>query len=360
MKRYSLPPRADSAAAVREAIASTARLDPVRLAEAQLMATELTANAIRHARLPMGAELELTVDADPARVRVGLTHPAPGPIDLTAKGIGFTVVERLARRWGTEWDSGVAEVWFEVRAAGTGAALTELSDDEILERSIEDPRIRDEAVARFQGMATSLARRFRGKGIPDADLEQVALLGLLNALARFDSSKGAFEPFAVTTIQGELKRHLRDKAWSVRVPRSLQERSLLVGRTAESLAQALGRAVLPADVAADLGISEEEVVEAIAANSAYRWESIDAPHEETGVTLAEAIHEDDDWASRSEEWQGLAEGIRSLPERERRLLYLRFYRDLTQTEIAEEMGMSQMHVSRLLARALDQLRESVD
>jgi RNA polymerase sigma-B factor len=102
------------------------------------------------------------------------------------------------------------------------------------------------------------------------------------------------------------------------------------------------------------------VVEAIAANSAYRWESIDAPNEETGTTLAETIREDDDWAVPSEDWHELSQGIRSLPARERRLIYLRFYQDLTQTEIAAQMGMSQMHVSRLLARALELLREKVE
>jgi RNA polymerase sigma-B factor len=206
-------------------------------------------------------------------------------------------------------------------------------------------------------MAFGLARRFLGKGIPEADLTQVAMMALLSALNRYDPSKGAFEPFAAATIQGELKRHLRDKAWSVRVPRSLQERALLVGRTSERLAQTLGRAVLPADIASDLGISADEVVEAIAANSAYRWESIDAPHDESGFSIADVLSDEDDWASRSEDWQSLAKGIKALPAREQKILYLRFYRDLTQSEIADIMNISQMHVSRLLARALDRLRQ---
>jgi RNA polymerase sigma-B factor len=218
---------------------------------------------------------------------------------------------------------------------------------------------RDEAINRFRNLASALARRFRGKGVADADLDQVALLGLVNAITRFDAEKGVFEPYATVTIEGELKRHLRDRAWSVRVPRGLQERSLLVGKSAEALTQSLGRPPLPQDIATDLDLTVEDVVEAIAANSAYRWESIYTPSE-TGVTLAETIHDDADWSINSDDWQGLAEGMRSLPDRERRLLYMRFYEDRTQTEIATEMGISQMHVSRLLAKALERLRGLVE
>jgi RNA polymerase sigma-B factor len=359
MKRISLPVRVEAAARARQALAENAPLDRIRLAEAQLMVTEAVANALHHAQLDRSSSLALTVDADPARVRVGVEHEAAAPIDLETVGMGFTLISRLARRWGTEWNRKVAEVWFEVRSAGTGEAISHLSDDEVLAKSLDDDRYRDEAVTRFGNLAAALARRFRGKGIPEPDLEQVALVGLLNAIARYEPDKGAFEPFAVATIQGELKRHLRDKAWSVRVPRGLQERSLLVGRTLESLAQTLGRAVTSADVARELGLPEEEVVEAIAANSAYRWESIDAPNEESGISLAETIHEEDDWSDRLEDWQELTDAIRTLPERDRHILYLRFFRDQTQAEIAAQMGISQMHVSRLIARALERLREGV-
>lgn len=360
MNTLVFPAQAQTAAAARRAIAASAPLDPIRLAEAQLMVTELVANAIQHAGLHESDQLSITIEPDVVAVRIGIQHQAKAPIASNHTGLGFSLIDRLSRRWGVEWADGLAEVWFEVRPAGTGAALSELSNEEVLSRSKDDVRFRDEAVARFRSLSSVLAGRFRGKGIADADLEQVALLGLLNAITRFDADKGAFEPYAAATIQGELKRHLRDRAWSVRVPRGLQDLSLLVGRTAESLAQSLGRAATPGDIARELDISEEEVVEAIAANSAYRWESIDAPNEETGTTLAETIREDDDWAVPSEDWHELSQGIRSLPARERRLIYLRFYQDLTQTEIAAQMGMSQMHVSRLLARALELLREKVE
>jgi RNA polymerase sigma-B factor len=323
------------------------------------MITELIANAINHAELPPAADLTMTVDSDPARVRVGLSHPYPVPIEAEPAGIGLMLVQRLARRWGIEWDDGTAEVWFEVRAAGTGAALTHLSDLEVLGRAMDDELYRDEAVSRFSGLAVGVSRRFRGKGVADSDLEQVALLGLINAMARFDPEKGAFEPFAVATIDGELKRALRDTAWSVKVPRSLQEKSLLVGKSSEALAQSLGRPAQAIDIAKDLDLTEEEVIEAMAANSAYRWESIDEPSPITGATLADTLGDDEDWAAASADWEELADGIRTLPPRDRRILYMRFYQDMTQSEIAGELGISQMHVSRILARALEQLRAVV-
>jgi RNA polymerase sigma-B factor len=359
MTDFALPAQAQAAAAARRLLAANAPLDPVRLAEAQLMVSEVIANAVMHANLDEDTALTMTVDVDPARVRVGVRHPAAAPIERQPAGFGFSLIDRLSRRWGVEWSDGAAEVWFEVRTAGTGAALSDFSDQEVLARSIDDPVFRDEAINRFSNLASALARRFRGKGVADADLEQVALLGLLNAITRFDPEKGVFEPYATVTIEGELKRHLRDRAWSVRVPRGLQERSLVVGKSAEALTQTLGRPPLPEDIATDLGLTVEDVVEAIAANSAYRWESIYTPTE-TGATLAETIHDEADWSIGSDEWQGLAEGIRSLPDRERQLLYMRFYEDLTQTEIASKMGISQMHVSRLLARALERLRELVE
>jgi RNA polymerase sigma-B factor len=359
VSRFSFPARAEAAVEARRALASVGRLNPVRLAEAQVMVSELIANAVRHGGLDEGAEISMTVEHDPAVVTVRIGHPSAGHVDTQTRGMGLTLVESLSSRWDTTTAQDRFEVWFEVRAAGTGAALADLTDEEILARAMEDDRYREEAFARFSGLASGIARRFRGKGVGDADLEQVALMGLLNAMSRYDAEEGSFRPFATATIQGELKRQLRDRAWSVRVPRGLQERSLLVSKTSEILAQKLGRAPAPSDIGAELGLSDEEVIEGIAANSAYRWESIDAPDEQTGATLAESIHAAD-WALQSQEWEALAEGVRALPARDRELLYLRFYRDMTQTEIAAEMGISQMHVSRLLAKAIERLRDLVE
>lgn len=354
---FAFPARAEAAAAARRALATVARLDPLRLAEAQLMVTELIANALQHAGLEDSSEIRMVVDCDAARVRVTISHQATGGFSVVTPGMGFTLVEGMSRRWDVTERDGLLEAWFEVRAAGTATALFDLSDDDVLAKAKEDPAFREEALRRFGDLATGLARRFRGKGVADADLEQVALFGLLSAITRYDVDKGHFKPFAIVTIQGELKRQLRDRAWSVRVPRALQELSLLVAGTAEALSQSLGRTVSAAEIAAELGLSEDEVIEGIAANSAYQWESIDSPND-TGGTMAELLH-DEELAHQSDEWEVLAEGLRALTPRERELLYLRFYRDLTQTEIAESLGISQMQVSRLLTRTTERLRHLV-
>jgi RNA polymerase sigma-B factor len=182
------------------------------------------------------------------------------------------------------------------------------------------------------------------------------MLGLMNAVNRFEPDKGAFEAFATATINGELKRYLRDRAWSVRVPRGLQELTLRVARTSEQMAQALGRNPTPAEIARNLDIAVEEVIEAIAANSAFHWESLVEPDPESGLVLADAIPGEPDLAPSANDAVELTRGLELLPEREREIVRLRFYEDLTQAEIADLLGISQMHVSRLLAKALGRLR----
>jgi RNA polymerase sigma-B factor len=313
------------------------------------------ANAIDHGDLGECDDIVMLVDQDLARVRVSISHPAPARAETTRMGMGLAVVERLSRRWHLSCTDGIYEVWFEVRAPGTAGAVIDLDDDEILERAKSDDAFRDEAMRRFLNFASAQAWRFKGKGAADADLEQVALFGLLHSINRFDPAKGPFKPFAVATIQGELKRHLRDRGWSVRVPRQLQERVLLVARATQSLSQTLGRSPTIADIAEELELDASDVVEAVAAKAAFRWESIDAPHEKSTATLGESLREEEA-AIRSDEWEELADAIRSLPPREREMLYLRFFRDLTQAEIADTMGISQMHVSRLLSRVTERLR----
>lgn len=345
--------RPETAAQARAALADGIKVDPIRLAEAQLLVTEVLANAVAHSQ---ATTFRLEVIEDVTGWRIELTHPSPEALGDDPPGFGFTLLNRLARRWGHRYEAGHLTVWFEIRAAGTGAAIADLEDTETLVRARDDAAMRDEAVRRFAGLAGSLARRFRGKGVADADLEQVALLGLMNAVNRFEPDKGAFEAFATATIKGELKRYLRDRAWSVRVPRGLQELTLRVARTSEQMAQALGRNPTPGEIARNLDIAEEEVIEAIAANSAFHWESLVEPDPDTGLVLADAIPGEPDLALLANDAVELTRGLELLPEREREIVRLRFYQDLTQAEIADHLGISQMHVSRLLAKALGRLR----
>jgi RNA polymerase sigma-B factor len=225
-----------------------------------------------------------------------------------------------------------------------------------------DPAAREELVHRFMPLAAQLARRYAGSREPLDDLMQVAALGLLKAIDRFDVDRGnAFSSFAVPTILGELKRHFRDVGWAVHVPRALQELTLRARATVDELSSELGRSPTAIEVAAALNEPVELVIEAIESATAHHAVSLDAPPRPAGGDERDAAwHErlgfEDDGYDRAE-WRGtLARGVRALPERDRRILALRFEQELTQAEIADMIGVSQMHVSRLLRRALDRLR----
>ena len=230
---------------------------------------------------------------------------------------------------------------------------------ELFERLPGEPGLRDELVHRHRGLAEALARRFRGRGELE-DLTQVAMLALVKAVDRFDPARGVpFPAFASTTIVGELKRHLRDTVWAVRVPRSLQEVGLEVGRALEALTQRLGRSPTVPEVAEAIGRTEDEVLEGLEVGTALEAASLDAPiGDDDGPSREPATH--DDGLELAEEWVDVADAIRALPDRERRILHLRFFRSMSQSAIAAELGISQMHVSRLLARTLAQLRNEVE
>jgi RNA polymerase sigma-B factor len=240
------------------------------------------------------------------------------------------------------------------------SSSTETEAAERLFSALPDPSARDELARLFQPLAEYLARRFYGRGEPLEDLIQVANLGLLKAIDRFDLSRGVkFSTYATATIVGELKRHFRDKGWALRVPRRLQEAGMKVGRTVTEMYQDLGRAPTVAEIGERTGLSEDEVLEAMETAHAYTTASLDAPTDEEGTTSLEKLGSEEERFELLEGWTSVAPAIRDLPIRERTILYLRFFRGLTQTQIAEEMGISQMHVSRLLSRTLRDLRQRV-
>ncbi|MHB1446021.1 MAG: RNA polymerase sigma factor SigF [Acidimicrobiales bacterium] len=221
--------------------------------------------------------------------------------------------------------------------------------------------LRNHLVNAHLGLAEYLARRFANRGEPLDDLIQVASIGLVKAVDRFDPDRPVeFSTYATHTIAGELKRHFRDKGWAVRAPRRLQELYLRLGQAVAELSQELGRSPTVAELAAGMQASEEEVLEAMEAGQAYRFASLDAPapgpDDEGSSTLASQLGEDDLTMAAAEDRAALSPLLASLPARERRILFLRFFQGLTQSEIATQLGISQMHVSRLLARSLSQLR----
>ena len=219
-----------------------------------------------------------------------------------------------------------------------------------------EPALRDAIVAEHLGLVTPLARRFANRGEPVEDLAQVGAIGLMNALERFDPDLGfAFAAYATKTVIGEMKRHFRDKGWWVRAPRRVQELYLSLGQSTDDLSQRLGRSPTIRELAEETGASEEDVVEAIEAGHSYRMALIDAPGAD-GQSMASRLGGEDRELAHAEERLALAPHLERLPARERTILQLRFVEDLTQSEIAERLGMSQMHVSRLIAKSLAFLR----
>jgi RNA polymerase sigma-B factor len=222
-----------------------------------------------------------------------------------------------------------------------------------------DRAARDEVAARMLPLARSLARRYANKGEPLDDLEQVACVGLIKAIDRFDLSRDVrFATYAVPTIAGELKRHFRDRGWMMRVPREVQELSGKIGIVRERLVHDLARSPTVAELARATGADEERVMEAMAAAEAYRTLSLDQPFQD-GTGPLEAIGGDDHGFERAEARAMLADGLGELAPREREIVRLRYFEGLTQREIAEHIGISQMHVSRLIRRTVQQLRDRI-
>jgi RNA polymerase sigma-B factor len=225
--------------------------------------------------------------------------------------------------------------------------------------SAGDLAAREELVQRFLPFARDLARRYTYADEPFDDLAQVATLGLIKAIDRFDPDRGAkFTSYAAPTILGELKRHFRDKGWALHVPRDLQERTLAVSREAEALSKQLGRSPKPREVAAGVGCSVEEVLEAQQAAASYEAASLDAPtarDDSEAASLVDLLGGEDAAYELVEDRDAIARTWKALPDVERSVLELRFMHDLNQREIGERIGYSQMHVSRLLRRALNRL-----
>jgi RNA polymerase sigma-B factor len=244
--------------------------------------------------------------------------------------------------------------------SGPTVGASTVSDGRFVEyRKTRSRRVRDELVEAHLPLARFLASRFAQRGEPMDDLVQVALLGLVKAVERFDPFRGLrFSTFATPTIVGELKRHFRDRGWAVHVPRRVQELHVQLPKVVGTLSQVLGRSPTTSEVAESTGASEEDVLEAMEAGTLYRLASLDAPSgNDDEAERATTIGTADPEFETLEERLDIARLLDVLPQRERRIVYLRFFEGLTQSEIADKIGISQMHVSRLLTRSLEVLRK---
>ncbi len=225
-------------------------------------------------------------------------------------------------------------------------------------RDAGDEGAREALVHRYLSLARQLAARYAGRGRPLDDLVQVANLGLVKAVDRYDPNRGAaFSSYAVPTIVGELRRHFRDAGWAVHVPRSVQERVLTIGKAVDRLSAHTGRTPTVAELARATGENPEDVVDALSAGHAYEADSLDEPTgSDSEASRGERVGEEDPNFERVDDWQAIAPALDTLSERDRTVLRLRFVEDLTQSQIAERVGVSQMQVSRILRRTIARIQ----
>ncbi|WSJ90972.1 RNA polymerase sigma factor SigF [Streptomyces sp. NBC_01304] len=240
----------------------------------------------------------------------------------------------------------------------SGAKLMFVELRKLPDGSAEYAELRNQLVRMHLPLVEHLARRFRNRGEPLDDLTQVATIGLIKSVDRFDPERGVeFSTYATPTVVGEIKRHFRDKGWAVRVPRRLQELRLALTAATAELSQQHGRSPTVHELAEKLGISEDEVLEGLESANAYSTLSLDVPDtDDESPAVADTLGAED---AALEYRESLKPLLADLPPREKRILLLRFFGNMTQSQIAQEVGISQMHVSRLLARTLAQLREKL-
>ncbi|MGW7263583.1 RNA polymerase sigma factor SigF [Streptomyces sp. NPDC054842] len=243
----------------------------------------------------------------------------------------------------------------------SGARLMFIELRKLSDSSAEYAELRNQLVRMHLPLVEHLARRFRNRGEPLDDLTQVATIGLIKSVDRFDPERGVeFSTYATPTVVGEIKRHFRDKGWAVRVPRRLQELRLALTTATAELSQQHGRSPTVHELAEKLAISEEEVLEGLESANAYSTLSLDVPDtDDESPAVADTLGAEDEALEGVEYRESLKPLLEDLPPREKRILLLRFFGNMTQSQIAQEVGISQMHVSRLLARTLAQLREKL-
>jgi RNA polymerase sigma-B factor len=231
-----------------------------------------------------------------------------------------------------------------------------------MQRDDPDPLVLEELVRRFEPLARSVARRYHARGEPLDDLTQVATVGLLKAIARFDPDRGfAFTSYATPTMLGELKRYFRDSGWAVHVPRGVKERAVELARTSDELSSRLGRSPSLAELAEALDATEEQTLEAIEAYHARHATPLESGNDDddsSAPSPVQLLGVEDERLEQAEYLSMIAAGVESLSDSDRLILYLRFGRDLTQSEIARRIGTSQMQVSRLLRAAIEKIRRA--
>ncbi|MBK3623869.1 RNA polymerase sigma factor SigF [Streptomyces asoensis] len=308
------------------------------------------------AALPEGA-----AQGSPRERRIGGSPPGRAEARARQRATGGTMSEH--ERDGEQSVPGARQEPPASPAPGdrSGARAMFVELRKLQDGSVEYAEMRNQLVRMHLPLVEHLARRFRNRGEPLDDLTQVATIGLIKSVDRFDPERGVeFSTYATPTVVGEIKRHFRDKGWAVRVPRRLQELRLALTTATAELSQLHGRSPTVHELAEKLAISEEEVLEGLESANAYSTLSLDVPDtDDESPAVADTLGAEDEALEGVEYRESLKPLLEDLPPREKRILLLRFFGNMTQSQIAQEVGISQMHVSRLLARTLAQLREKL-
>jgi RNA polymerase sigma-B factor len=339
----------DAPQRARRALEETlAKLRSLDRADLLVLISELVGAGARESGAPITLDIWRTNTGLRVRVRgIG----AGRHVDPLAR----EMLEQLT----ASWFAGDAVAGFDVHVSSLLDGSE--SDAELFARwSAGDRRAREELVERYRGFAQTLTRRFVRAAVVQNDLDQAAVVGLLKAIDRFDPERAVqFTTFATRTIDGELKRQLRDRGWSLKVPRGLQELGHHATQEASRLTQVLGREPTLLELADAMGHTASDVGDALLARRSFEAVSLDASTEPESGTLIDALPDEDARLMFASEWMDLTLALRALPVRERHIVELRFFEDLSQAEIARRVGMSQMHVSRLLSRSLNALRTMI-
>ncbi|KUO04530.1 RNA polymerase subunit sigma [Streptomyces caeruleatus] len=296
---------------------------------------------------PLGGRMGVSPVRVEARARERATGGTMSEHQRNAEDEATSTHSVQATRHDPQDRSGARAMFIELRKLQDGSA--------------EYAELRNRLVRMHLPLVEHLARRFRNRGEPLDDLTQVATIGLIKSVDRFDPERGVeFSTYATPTVVGEIKRHFRDKGWAVRVPRRLQELRLALTTATAELSQQHGRSPTVHELAEKLAISEEEVLEGLESANAYSTLSLDVPDtDDESPAVADTLGAEDEALEGVEYRESLKPLLEDLPPREKRILLLRFFGNMTQSQIAQEVGISQMHVSRLLARTLAQLREKL-
>ncbi|MER5908973.1 RNA polymerase sigma factor SigF [Streptomyces sp. NPDC001982] len=305
-----------------------------------------------------GADRDGAVQSASPEGRNGALAPSRAEARARGRATGGTMSEH--ERYSEDDAQGAQATQHDPQdRSGARALFVELR--KLKEGSPEYAELRNQLVRMHLPLVEHLARRFRNRGEPLDDLTQVATIGLIKSVDRFDPDRGVeFSTYATPTVVGEIKRHFRDKGWAVRVPRRLQELRLALTTATAELSQQHGRSPTVHELAEKLAISEEEVLEGLESANAYSTLSLDVPDtDDESPAVADTLGAEDEALEGVEYRESLKPLLEDLPPREKRILLLRFFGNMTQSQIAQEVGISQMHVSRLLARTLAQLREKL-